>query len=504
MALKGTLKDLGITDTFQLLGQQGKTGLLVLRDGLSEVRVTMSGGSVVRVECPTRGEYERLGQMMLRAEAVTGHMLDRALKRQLDVVSADPLATPPRLGDALVAAGGCSRETINEFVRIQTMDTLVRLFTWKDGTYEFTQTPPPAVDPQDPVPFRSDVVLMAGLQHLDEWPKVQQAIPTMAAMLEVVRPLPEPRDPFDDDFLSKSSDNVEADLDAAFGLGESTQDSSEPKVTEDERTVYGLVQAGRDVRKVVDLSRLGELAAGRAVASLVEAGYLKMVLPPGMDLFLSDAPAPSPSEPFAALSPADLPREVESWGPVGPPAGVPSYLAGLSIPGPSPPPSLAPPQPGPGFREVTAEVSNEEILEARAAVPAKPRVPLSQRVAALKARLSGPVVALGRGLAWAAGMGVSLAVAGVVAWGALGVDGAAGTVEATRVPATRERLGDHHAWRLRRALEIHRLAHDAYPERLEDLVTGGLLDPGALRGPYDRPYAYQRHGEGYLLDKPFR
>src|SRR5438309_648018 len=50
MALKGTIKDFGIADIFQLIGQQTKTGQLILRDDVDEIRVYFREGAVVRAE----------------------------------------------------------------------------------------------------------------------------------------------------------------------------------------------------------------------------------------------------------------------------------------------------------------------------------------------------------------------------------------------------------------------------------------------------------------------
>ncbi len=47
MALKGTLKDFGIADILQLIGQQQKTGVLMLTQRGDTVAVTFKDGSAV-------------------------------------------------------------------------------------------------------------------------------------------------------------------------------------------------------------------------------------------------------------------------------------------------------------------------------------------------------------------------------------------------------------------------------------------------------------------------
>jgi hypothetical protein len=50
MALKGTLKDFGLSDIFQLIAHQRKTGVLYLEDRGKSVAVTFEDGKIVSAE----------------------------------------------------------------------------------------------------------------------------------------------------------------------------------------------------------------------------------------------------------------------------------------------------------------------------------------------------------------------------------------------------------------------------------------------------------------------
>lgn len=57
--------------------------------------------------------------------------------------------------------------------------------------------------------------------------------------------------------------------------------------------------------------------------------------------------------------------------------------------------------------------------------------------------------------------------------------------------------------RLEAALEVYRLMHETYPERLDELVAAGLIGERALRFPdYVQPYFYRRTGESFELHPP--
>lgn len=165
MALKGTLKDFGIADIFQLIGQQGKTGVLHLVEGDQEVHVSFKDGNVVRAESSTRKKKELLGDMLVRAGLITERQLQEALEEQK--------RTLKRLGDILVAAGATSRESLKEMAQLQTTETLYRLFFWKNGTYAF-EVAEVDFDPETLTPVRSESVLMEGFRRVDEWPLIRK------------------------------------------------------------------------------------------------------------------------------------------------------------------------------------------------------------------------------------------------------------------------------------------------------------------------------------------
>src|SRR3954470_24093672 len=97
MALKGTLKDFGIADIFQLIGHQSKTGELILRNDSNEVRIKFKDGNVIKAESTMRERKDLLGSMLVRSEVLTQQQLDQALDAQR--------RTLKRLGDVLVEFG---------------------------------------------------------------------------------------------------------------------------------------------------------------------------------------------------------------------------------------------------------------------------------------------------------------------------------------------------------------------------------------------------------------
>jgi hypothetical protein len=267
VALKGTLKDFGIAEILQLIGQQAKSGVLHLQGREDEIHIALAEGCVVRAEAVGRRANERLGAMLVRAEIVSQAQLDEALELQRRSLR--------RLGDLFVELGFVSPDDLREITQLQTAETVYRLFQWKSGTYVFE---PGAVewDRDTVAPLRAESVLMEGFRRVDEWPLVRQRVPSLSMSFERRRPLdPEPPGP-----RASDEDMALAALDAPGGEpGE--KEGGLAALGVNERRVYLLADPGRTAEKIVDLCRLGEFETCKALANLVNLGHLEPVAAAG-------------------------------------------------------------------------------------------------------------------------------------------------------------------------------------------------------------------------------
>lgn len=259
MALKGTLKDFGIADILQLIGQQQKTGLLHLKSRDHEVQVGFHDGNIVKAESSTRHKKDLIGNMLVRAGIISQSQLDEALETQR--------RTLKRLGDVLVSSGMMTREHFSEMVRLQSTETLYKLFSWKTGTYAFEQG---EVD-YDPagVKIRAESVLMEGFRMVDEWPVIKKTITSYELTFEKLGDLPPP-----------VAGEAEASDDSDDPFAEKEERHGDFKsVGQNERRVFELVVPRRDVRKLIEISCLGEFETCKALLNLVNLGYLKRIEP---------------------------------------------------------------------------------------------------------------------------------------------------------------------------------------------------------------------------------
>ena len=247
MALAGTLKDFGIADILQLIAQQQKTGILHLRSKDQEVKVGFTDGAIVSAESVSKKKRDLFGHMLVAAELISEAQLELALETQKRSLQ--------RLGDCLISQGVLTKDQYRRMAQLQFSETLYRLFTWKTGTYEFEQGPVHH-DTHDLEPVRAESVLMEGFRMVDEWPVIRKRIPRYDLVFAPGKYLPPD--------------------------GPSTESGAEfASVGASERRVFALVNGYRDVRKLVDLSCLGEFETCKALCNLANLGHVNALMPVG-------------------------------------------------------------------------------------------------------------------------------------------------------------------------------------------------------------------------------
>jgi hypothetical protein len=262
MALKGTLKDFGIADIFQLISHQSKTGVLHLNSKEQEVNIFFASGNVVRAESTTRKKHDLLGSILVRAEAITEAQLEESLEIQR--------RTLRRLGDILIERGYLKNADLKEFARLQTTETMYKLFHWDSGTYNF-ESEEVTYDKESVEPIRSENILMEGFRMVDEWPMVRKKIASYEMTFKRVNELP---------LIPKiiTTPTAEGDeVDGAFGEAVEEKRAKGPKnIGRNELLVFKLIQYGHNVQKLIDLSRLGEFETCKALLNLINEGYIKV------------------------------------------------------------------------------------------------------------------------------------------------------------------------------------------------------------------------------------
>ena len=163
MGLEGTLKVFSLTEIFQMLGLQRKTGILSVEGEDDTVTISFLGGL---------GRGRRVGgpppRQPARQPSAAGGLRDAG--------AAGPRARASRRRRASgwascsFARASSSRQELREALRLQISRIVYTAFRWPDGRFHFTQEGTVDYDADHMAPVSTDTVLMEAAQIVDEWP----------------------------------------------------------------------------------------------------------------------------------------------------------------------------------------------------------------------------------------------------------------------------------------------------------------------------------------------
>jgi hypothetical protein len=232
MALRGSLEVFGLADILQLIHFQRKSGVLTLEGEKDRVKLFFLEGNIVGAISKRRQEDVRLGKVLLKRGILKDEDLQIALEEQRK--------TGKKLGSILVKRGVVDKEHIKEVLTGQITETVLQIFGWEKGTYEFT---PQAIaldtvgDEEVPITLDTQHLLMEGLRILDEW-----------SLLEGRLTL--------DTVLMRKTEDI-------AGL------------SEEEHEILSLVDGENDLSTIIDISGKDGFVVAKVLFSLIERGVVE-------------------------------------------------------------------------------------------------------------------------------------------------------------------------------------------------------------------------------------
>jgi hypothetical protein len=259
MALQGSLAKMGIAEILQLAGVQQKTGIIHVgsEDDHGTLQVLLLGGRIVgcRIEKPEKRDL--LGNRLLAAGVINKDQLAKALK----VARKDGTL----LGDVLLAQQALDTATRDHFIMLQLRERLCGVFEWGRGTWRL-EAKARGFTPATKPTLSAEAILMDGFRMIDEWPLIRTKISSPTEVFKVLRS-PEEEE--------SDAEALERVLDDAFSeFVDESDGGANGGLGRNERTVFDLVDGKRTVQQIVDLSRLGEFEASKAMVGLLSDGYI--------------------------------------------------------------------------------------------------------------------------------------------------------------------------------------------------------------------------------------
>jgi hypothetical protein len=183
MAIEGPLRELALTDVFQLLDLSRKTGTLTVtpEEGRRPATVHFERGAVTAAELGDA--HERIGHLLLRAGKVTEAQVDQATRLQ-------KLRPGTPLGALLVESGGVAAAEVQRQLRFQIQEVVFDLIQWKDGYFRFEEGPG-AAPGGVAVRVTTESLLMEAARRVDEWSTLETKVPHMGVVPVLVGDSPE-------------------------------------------------------------------------------------------------------------------------------------------------------------------------------------------------------------------------------------------------------------------------------------------------------------------------
>ena len=264
MALEGTLKDFSLADIFQLIGLQRKTGVLTLRGSDDTVTVTFLDGKVVGADSLNRRLENRLGTVLHKTGTLTQDQLNRALEIQRETLQ--------RLGFILTHYGIISAASLKEAIQLQIMQIVYRLFRWKDGDYHFSQETTIEYDRDNVDPIAAESILMEGARMMDEWPIIEKRIRSYDMVFR--------RKANEQEIVvvgADEADEVDFDGEVTSARKRKASGGDKVRISQEEKSVYDLVDGTRNVGEIVEVSRHSEFDTNKALYELLTRDLIEEV-----------------------------------------------------------------------------------------------------------------------------------------------------------------------------------------------------------------------------------
>ena len=263
MALEGTLRDFSLADIFQLIGLQRKTGVLTLRGKDDTVTVTFLDGKVVGADSLNRRLENRLGTVLMKTGLLSQDQLNRALDIQKETLQ--------RLGFILTHYGIISQESLRDAIQLQMMQIVYRLFRWKDGDYHFSQETTIEYDRDNVVPITAESILMEGARMIDEWPIIEKRVRSYDMVFR--------KKLTDQEIVvvgAGEADEIDFDSESSR-RGRRGGISDKIRISQEEKSIYDLVDGTMTVSDIVEVSRLSEFDTNKALYELLTRDLIEEV-----------------------------------------------------------------------------------------------------------------------------------------------------------------------------------------------------------------------------------
>ena len=181
MALLGTLKGFGVTEIFQLISQQMKTGSLCLSSPKANVTIAFENGIIIGIASDT-WEMDPRADLLLKA----GYINERELKAAQE----SEKNTSQAWHETLISKGQLKKVLLDKATNVVIKQNLLEVFQWREGGYRFEDWNNES-ERMLSCYIPTEGAILDTLRIIDEWPTIKQKIPPVDDCPVIIQPLTE-------------------------------------------------------------------------------------------------------------------------------------------------------------------------------------------------------------------------------------------------------------------------------------------------------------------------
>lgn len=256
MALKGSIKEFGLTEIFELIFHQHKEGVLTMMREKERVIVLFKGGKIVQADTPDHSEalLKRLSKARLLSKDQAAIIRYRIEKGSQSIES------------LLIELEFIAESEMMRLSKFFTEACLFGLFHWDSGEYQFEQQKV-TYNSKLITPLETQFLLMEGVRQIDEWPALLKKIPSKTLIFEGI------------------SEKV-TDFEQEEAAGEGSVDTDDPfasfaelgnQVEKGDSWLLAQVDVGQNVQQMIDQAHMHSFAIYQGLAELLKEKKIEKI-----------------------------------------------------------------------------------------------------------------------------------------------------------------------------------------------------------------------------------
>jgi hypothetical protein len=241
--LEGSLRSFNLFEVLQFLQLGSMTGILTIRNGENDIRLSVRRGKIVNSSIFTH--RQRLGEMIVARGVLTRRELEDILVGQ----RLGSIDVP--LGQVLLEREVIDQETLSQLLRLQLEEEIWTVLGWEDGDFHFAPADEITENAPAMIELEIEPLMLEESRRQDEWKLIREII-SSDELIPTPLPPTESHDP-------------------------------DPSLTANEWRLLSLINGRADIGVLVDRSGLGRFETFRILAGFVRQDWVACRPPEATD-----------------------------------------------------------------------------------------------------------------------------------------------------------------------------------------------------------------------------